>query len=155
LGHRPRNIIPGHGDGRFKCAVTSLSNLPRSVGLPSVVLTVIFATYALSFLVALLTVGSLSNYVRRKPVILAAIIFNALAMCIFIAAKSETILIVARQLQGFAADSAASALGAAILDANRSKGPILISVTTLAGTALGALLTGILVTYAPAPRQLV
>lgn len=43
-------------------------------------LTLIFGVYALSLLAALLTVGSLSDYLGRKPVIFAALILEMLAM---------------------------------------------------------------------------
>jgi len=48
-------------------------------------LTVIFAAYVLS-LCALLTVGSLSDYIGRRPSILAALSLNVVAMVMFIAA---------------------------------------------------------------------
>src|SRR4051812_18983573 len=51
--------------------------------LSSLLLTVVFSVYSLSLLVALLTVGSLSDYIGRKPVIFAALIGNAIAMAMF------------------------------------------------------------------------
>jgi len=48
-------------------------------------LTVIFAAYVLSLLAALLTVGSLSDYIGRRPSILAALSLNVVAMVMFIA----------------------------------------------------------------------
>jgi MFS family permease len=94
------------------CNISSLATVTAASSAPSplyriyqdqwgfhpIVLTVIFAAYALSFLVSLLTVGSLSDYVGRKPVILTALVFNALAMCIFITAESASVLIVARPI---------------------------------------------------------
>ena len=43
-------------------------------------LTLIFGVYALSLLAALLTVGSLSDHLGRKPVIFTALVLNMLAM---------------------------------------------------------------------------
>jgi MFS family permease len=60
--------------------------------------TTIFAVYAFSLLAALLTVGSLSDYVGRRPVILAALVLNAAAMMLFIRADSAAALIEARLL---------------------------------------------------------
>ncbi|MGH8377312.1 MAG: MFS transporter, partial [Pseudomonas sp.] len=65
-------------------------------------LTLIFGVYALSLLAALLTVGSLSDYLGRKPVIFTAVVLNILAMLLFIYADSVAWLIGARVLQGFA-----------------------------------------------------
>ena len=44
--------------------------------------------YAISLLVALLTVGSLSDYLGRKPVIFTSVLLNMLAMLLFINADS-------------------------------------------------------------------
>jgi MFS family permease len=66
------------------------------------ILTLVFAVYALSLLVALLTVGSLSDHLGRKPVIFTAVLLNIVAMLLFIQADSVGWLISARVLQGFA-----------------------------------------------------
>ncbi|HTG42119.1 MAG TPA: MFS transporter, partial [Methylomirabilota bacterium] len=47
-----------------------LIRLQQSWGFPVSLLTIAFAAYAVGFLGALLTVGSLSDYVGRKPVLL-------------------------------------------------------------------------------------
>jgi MFS family permease len=65
-------------------------------------LTVIFAVYAFSLLLALLTVGGVSDYVGRRPVIFASLLANTLAMLVFAAADAVTALICARLLQGYA-----------------------------------------------------
>ena len=52
----------------------------QNLGLSHLTLTVIFASYAISLLVSLLTVGGLSDYVGRKPMILSALLLNAAAM---------------------------------------------------------------------------
>src|SRR5258705_5525655 len=49
-------------------------------GLTAFMITIIFAAYALCLLLALLTVGSLSDYIGRRPVILAPLPLKALAM---------------------------------------------------------------------------
>jgi Major Facilitator Superfamily len=106
-------------------------------------------------LAALLTVGSLSDYIGRRPAILAALILNVVSMAMFMTADSATALIAARALQGFATGLATATLGAAILDNDRSRGPVLNSITAFGGLTAGSLGAGILVTYAPDPRQLV
>src|SRR6266568_4510368 len=50
-------------------------------------ITVVFAVYVASLLVALLTVGGLSDYVGRRPVILAALLLNGAAMILFAEAR--------------------------------------------------------------------
>src|SRR6202790_4654267 len=57
-------------------------------GLTPFIITIIFAAYVFSLLLALLTVGSLSDYVGRRPAILAALTVNVLAMILFMTAGS-------------------------------------------------------------------
>src|SRR5215813_4691779 len=127
----------------------------ESFGLTSFAITIIFAAYVLSLLAALLTVGSLSDYIGRRPAILAALVLNVVSMAIFMAADSAAALIAARALQGFATGLAIATLGAAILDNDRSRGPVLNSVTAFGGLTVGSLGAALLVTYAPNPRELV
>lgn len=117
-------------------------------------LTLIFGVYAFSLLAALLTVGSLSDHLGRKPVIFAALLLDMLAMLLFINADSVAWLIAARVLQGFATGMATSVLGAALLDTDRQQGPLVNSVAPLLGMACGALGCGLLAEYAPQPLQL-
>jgi MFS family permease len=104
---------------------------------------------------ALLTTGSLSDYVGRRPVILTALAMNMVAMILFMTADSAATLIAARCVQGFATGAATTALGAAILDTDKSRGPVLNSVTAFAGLTFGSLGAGMLVTFAPDPTELV
>ncbi|TBW38416.1 MFS transporter [Siculibacillus lacustris] len=119
------------------------------------VLTLIFAVYAAGLLAALLTVGSLSDHVGRRPVLLGAIALEAVAMGLFVAADSTVGLIVARTLQGFATGAATSALSAALLDSDRVHGPLINSLVNPIGMAVGALATSALVVLAPWPMRTV
>ncbi|VVQ28004.1 Multidrug resistance protein MdtL [Pseudomonas fluorescens] len=117
-------------------------------------LTLIFGVYAISLLAALLTVGSLSDYLGRKPVIFTAVMLNMLAMLLFINADSVAWLISARVLQGFATGMATAVLSAALLDTDRQQGPLVNSVAPLLGMASGAMGCGLLAEFAPLPLQL-
>ncbi|MFA5981811.1 MFS transporter [Pseudomonas veronii] len=118
-------------------------------------LTLVFGVYALSLLAALLTVGSLSDHLGRKPVIFAALALNMLAMLLFINESSVAWLIAARTLQGFATGMATAVLGAALLDTDRQQGPLVNSVAPLLGMACGAMGSSLLVEFAPLPTQLI
>lgn len=118
-------------------------------------LTVIFGVYAVCLLLALLTVGSLSDHVGRRPVILGAIALDAVAMLVFTAADGVPLLIAARMVQGIATGAATGALAAAILDAERAHGPIVNSIAPVAGLAVGGLGSAALVQFLPWPRQAV
>ncbi|MCF5062837.1 MFS transporter [Pseudomonas syringae] len=118
-------------------------------------LTLIFGVYALSLLAALLTVGSLSDHLGRKPVIFAALALNMLAMLLFINESSVAWLLAARTVQGFATGMATAVLGAALLDTDRQQGPLVNSVAPLLGMACGAMGSSLLVEFAPLPTQLI
>ncbi|WLI08582.1 MFS transporter [Pseudomonas sp. FP597] len=118
-------------------------------------LTLIFGVYALSLLAALLTVGSLSDHLGRKPVMFAALVLNMLAMLLFINESSVAWLLAARTLQGFATGMATAVLGAALLDTDRQQGPLINSVAPLLGMACGAMGCSLLVEFAPFPTTLI
>jgi MFS family permease len=101
----------------------------QSMHLTAMMVTVVFAIYAISVLAALLTVGGLSDYVGRKPVIFASLILNAVAMVLFATAGDVGQLILARAVQGFSVGTATAAAGAAILDTSPNRGALLNSVT--------------------------
>src|SRR5690349_12284392 len=62
-------------------------------GLTPFILTIVFGAYVLSLLGALLTVGSLSDYIGRRPAILAALSINVVALFMFMSADSAATLI--------------------------------------------------------------
>ncbi|MFJ9709582.1 MFS transporter [Streptomyces sp. NPDC101234] len=117
--------------------------------LSSGTVTVVYGVYCLSVLVALLTVGALSDHVGRRPVIGAALALEALSMLLFLQAGGVTSLILARTLQGLATGAATSALGAALLDVTRRWGPLFVSIAPLIGMALGTIGTSLLMDLMP------
>ena len=121
-------------------------------------LTAVFAVYVLVLLITLLVFGSLSDYLGRRPVIVAALVFNAAACAVFLAARDTTALYLARSLQGISSGLATAPIGAALLDLQppgSQRAPLVTSVFSSAGLALGALVTSALVQYAPAPTHLI
>ena len=124
-------------------------------GFSPITTTVIFGVYALAVLSALLTVGSLSDHVGRRPVLLAAIAIQALVMVVFITAGGMPQLLIARVIQGLSTGAAAGAIGAGMLDLNKAKGTIANAVAPVTGTASGALGSGLVVQYLPQPTHLV
>lgn len=124
-------------------------------GFSPIAVTVVFGSYALAVLAALLVTGSLSDHVDRRPVLLAAAVMQAIAMAVFATAHGVTALVVARVVQGLSTGAAAAAIGAAMLDIDRARGTLANAVAPMTGTATGALGAGLLVQYAPAPTQLV
>jgi MFS family permease len=117
--------------------------------------TVVFGVYALTVLAALLVAGSLSDHIGRRPILLATITLQAASMLVFTTAGSVSALMAARIVQGLATGAALGAVGAGMLDIDRAKGTITNAVAPMTGTATGALLSGALVQYLPAPEHLV
>jgi hypothetical protein len=122
-------------------------------------LTAVFAVYAVTLLGALLVLGSLSDHVGRRPVILAALATNAPAMVLFLLAHGVGMLYAARAVQGLATGAATSALSAALIELqpNRPAGiaPLINSSAPAVGLGSGALAASALVQYGPARTHLV
>ena len=124
-------------------------------GFSPITITVVFGIYAVAVLAMLLVVGSLSDHVGRRPVLLVATLVQAATMIVFATAHGVPALIVARVMQGLATGAAAGAVGAGMIDLDRVRGTTANSIAPLLGTATGALLAGVLVQYLPAPTVLV
>lgn len=128
-------------------------------GFSATMLTAIFAVYALSLLVTLLIAGSLSDYIGRRPIILSAIVFEAIAMTILALAQNAGWLITARVIQGIATGLATSALSASLIDTEPDDKPglghLANAVVPLASLGIGALGAASLVLYLPWPTHLV
>jgi MFS family permease len=120
-----------------------------------VLITVIFAVYAFALLAALLTAGSISDHLGRKPVIFFALVLEIVAMGLFVVASGPAWLIVARIVQGLATGIAGASIGAALVDVDRAKGQIVNSIAPLCGMAVGAVGTSALIQYGPFPMHLV
>ncbi len=124
-------------------------------GFSPITITIIFGSYAVTVLATLLVVGSLSDHIGRRPVLLAATLLQAATMLVFIRANGLPMLLAARIAQGIATGAAAGAVGAGMLDLDRAKGTLTNAIAPMLGTATGALLSGLLVQFLPAPTQLV
>jgi pimeloyl-ACP methyl ester carboxylesterase/predicted MFS family arabinose efflux permease len=129
----------------------------RLWGFSAFTLTVVFAVYVFALLAALLTVGSLSDRVGRRPVASGALVLLALGMVLFAIAGGTGDLMVARVVQGLAVGTATGTTTAMIMDSapNPRFGSIVSSAVPALGLAMGAVLAGALVEFAPHPRQLV
>ena len=124
-------------------------------GFSPVTLTMIFGIYALAVLAALLVAGRLSDHLGRRPVLIAASVAQVVVMLMFATAASVTGLLVARVVQGITTGAAIGAVGAAMIDLDKYRGPIANAVVPPLGTALGCLIGGIFLQYLPGPTHLV
>jgi MFS family permease len=123
-----------------------------------VTLTSVFAVYAIALLAALITVGSISDHLGRRPTLLVALGLEIVAMLAFANADGVGWLFVARTLQGIATGTAIGALSAALLDLQPAGKPwlggLMGAVAPMSGLACGALVAGALVQYGPDPTGL-
>ena len=117
--------------------------------------TVVFGVYAVAVLAALLTFGRLSDHIGRRPVLLAGLVLQAVAMVVFARAGDLGTLLAARVVQGIAAGSSLGAIGAAMLDLDRRRGALANSFAPGLGSGAGALLSGLAVQFLPAPTHLI
>lgn len=127
-------------------------------GFSATTITIVFGVYAVALLATLLTTGSLSDALGRRPVILAAVALQTLAMVAFLLADGLGWLYAARILQGLGTGLGTPAVAAALVDlapADRpARAPLVNAVTPAVGLGVGALLAGVLVQYAAAPFRL-
>lgn len=126
-------------------------------GFSAFTLTVIFAVYVAALLAALLTVGSLSDHIGRRPVVAGGMVLLGVAMLLFITAGGVGGLVAARIVQGLATGAITGATSALIVDLQpRARvGSLMTGLAPSAGLAAGVLLSGALLQWAPWPRYLV
>lgn len=127
--------------------------LQERLGIGPIGVTVAFAVYAVALLVALLTVGSLSDHVGRRPLIMGGFVLLAVSVLLLWHVDSGGVLDLARILQGFASGALVSTLSATIADVAPPTRPQAATlVNTLApmlGLALGTILSGFLLQAVP------
>src|SRR3954467_45140 len=127
-------------------------------GFSSVVLTLIYATYAFGVLASLVLAGRISDQWGRRPVLLVSLGTLVVTSVVFMLADSVAWLFVARGVQGLATGLALSAASAAMLDLHPRRDPAGVGLTngvvSTGGMGLGVLLSSALVELGPAPRGL-
>jgi MFS family permease len=88
-------------------------------GFSAITTTIVFGVYAIAVLASLLTFGSLSDHVGRRPVLLVALLVQAVTMWVFATAGGVPQLLAARVVQGLATGAAVGAGRAGLLDLDR------------------------------------
>lgn len=118
-----------------------------------------FALYAIGFLAAVLTLGSLSDYIGRRPVLIGALIVQLASNFVFLLAPDIRWVIIGRILQGIASGAATAAFTAALVEQapedKKRLGTILGSVCLTGGIALGSLLGGLAIELTPAANTVI
>ncbi|MEU8112339.1 MFS transporter [Micromonospora sp. NPDC048947] len=122
-------------------------------------LTLAFAVYAIGFLAAVLTLGSLSDHVGRRPVLIGALVIQLASNALFLVAPDVSWVIAGRIVQGVASGAATAAFTAALVELtppNRKRlGTVLGSVGLTGGLSAGSLLAGLAIQLTPRANSIV
>ncbi len=125
------------------------------IGFSALVVTLVFAAYAVGTLGALLAFGRLSDQVGRRPVLLAALGVALASTVVFVLAQDLVGLFVGRALSGFSVGlftgAATAQLGELHPTSDRARAALVASSVQMGGLGLGPLLSGLLSQYGPAP----
>ncbi len=126
-------------------------------GFSSLVLTSVFATYALVLVPALIAFGRLSDRFGRRPVIVAGLGVACGALILFALASSAAWLYGARALQGLAVGMISGAATAALVEldpeADRRRAALFAGLAQAGGSAAGPILAGALAQWVPSPLR--
>ena len=128
----------------------------EQLGFSDGVLTLVFGIYSFGLLAALLVVGALSDHIGRRPVVVAALLLQAVGMVLFLLADSTGWLLAARAVQGLSMGALTGSLGAALLDFQRSDRPLGALVNSASpgpGLSIGAVGAGLLVDLVADPTS--
>lgn len=130
----------------------------RELGFGGLMVTVVFATYAVGVLAALLLFGRLSDRIGRKPVLLPGLAVAAASSLVFLIPDSLPALFVGRVLSGLSAGIFTGVATATIVDlapeSGRARAGLLAAACNVLGLGLGPVLAGLLADVAPYPLVL-
>ena len=165
-----RGLLPRQGSAwRFWATAYALlilltgTNLPTPLyrtyeirfGFSPFVVTLIFAAYVAALIPSLLLVGSLSDAIGRRKVLLPALALAALGSLGFALAADTAWLFAARILQGLAVGAASGALTAALSEleptGNHRKAALVSTLVAVGGLGLGPVLTGVVAMFVRTP----
>ena len=129
----------------------------KQMGFGPLGVTVVFAAFVVGTLLALLTLGDLSDHVGRRKVLAIAVICGAASSALFLAARGIGMLIGARVVGGLAAGFATGTTTAALAELQpRDDGRAVAVVawgSNMTGLGLGPLAAGIFGAYVTMPTR--
>ncbi|MEU7005472.1 MFS transporter [Streptomyces sp. NPDC046332] len=138
---------------------TPLYGLYREeLGFSELMVTVIFASYAVGVIATLLLVGNHSDVVGRRPVLWTALALAAASALCFLFEGGLPLLFAGRLLSGFSAGLLSGAGTVTVLELARperkSRAGFAATAANMGGLGCGPLLSGLLAEYAPRPLEL-
>jgi MFS family permease len=121
----------------------------------SVIVTVIYAVYAVAVLAALLLGGRSSDQAGRRPVLAVALGLSALSTVAFILAPGVGVLLAGRILSGLSAGlmtgTATAALTELVPASASRRASLVATAANIGGLGLGPLIAGLFAQYVPGP----
>jgi predicted MFS family arabinose efflux permease len=127
-------------------------------GFGGLMVTVIFATYAVGVMAALLLVGRLSDQIGRRAVLLPGLACAAASGLAFLISDSVPALFLGRVLSGLSAGIFTGTATATIIDLapadRRARAGLVAAAVNMLGLGLGPVVAGFLAQYARWPLQL-
>lgn len=131
----------------------------QEFGFSSLLVTVIFATYAIGVVAALLLFGQLSDEIGRRRVLLAGLLLAAASALAFLFTGGLPLLFVGRALSGLSAGIFTGTATATLVDLappdEQRRATLIAAGANMGGLGFGPLLSGILAQYAVQPLRLV
>ncbi|MEU0279113.1 MFS transporter [Streptomyces sp. NPDC088551] len=130
----------------------------RQLGFSELMVTIVFAVYALGVIAVLLLAGDLSDQVGRRPVLLAALGLAAGSAFCFLFEGGLPLLFAGRLLSGFSAGLLSGAATVTVLELappeEKARAGLAATAANMGGLGCGPLLSGLLAQYAPWPLRL-
>ena len=129
----------------------------RELGFGGVMMTLVFAAYAVGVTLALVFFGRLSDQVGRRAVLLPGLLVAAVSSAVFLI-DTVPALFVGRVLSGLSAGVFTATATAMLVDlappGKQSRYSLLAAAVNMLGLGLGPVVAGALAQYAPAPLEL-
>ncbi|ORT56474.1 MFS transporter [Streptomyces sp. CB03238] len=130
----------------------------QELGFSELMVTVVFASYAVGVILTLLLVGNYSDEAGRRPVLLYALGLAAASAVCFLLEGGLPALFAGRVLSGLSAGLLSGAGTATVLELappeHRSRAGLAATAANMGGLGCGPLLAGLLAEYAPLPLSL-
>jgi MFS family permease len=130
----------------------------QTYGFGSLLVTIVFAVYAIGVLAGLLCFGHLSDDIGRKRVLIAGLVLSFASAAVFLFARDLAAIFAGRILSGLSAGVFTGSATAALVDlaapALRARATAIAVAANIGGLGLGTLLSGLLGQYAPDPLRL-
>lgn len=130
----------------------------EQIGFSELMVTVVFAVYAIAVITVLLVAGNYSDEAGRRPVLLCALALSAASAGCFLLERGLPLLFTGRLLSGCAAGLLSGAATAAVIElagpGHKARAGFAATAANMGGLGCGPLLSGVLAQYTPWPLTL-